>query len=139
MAALGLVAMLLMAFLPTIGRLAGTPEHGAHHLAALAATPSQHAGHGQGHAMHAGMQHHGMRHAPAPAAPLAPTEHPRSPHSGDCEYCPLLASLVGFAVPSLPPVPGGAATVPLPSPVAHCAGGVVVAGLGARGPPHHVS
>ena len=64
-----------------------------------------------------------------PAAPAAPA------HGGDCDYCPLLASLTP---PAAQPPLLLAAPAPMPAPAARAGQRhptAAVAGLGSRGPP----
>ena len=131
-AGLALVAMLLLALLPTAGRLAGVTEHGAVHVVAAAATVD-HAMHGM--SMH-GMHHPGAQHAAAGHSPAAPSQHPSAPRHEDCDYCPLVAGLAFLAVPMALPPASLDATPALPAPAASLRSALLVPGLGARGPPH---
>ena len=132
---LALLAALLLALLPTLGRLAqaSTASHttsiaqqaltalctmeGLKQVAlpVLAAT-----------SMHAHMQHD----APAPMP-----HHPQGDAGQDCDYCPLLASLVALAAIALGLWPHPASSLSLtaraPIRVAHRH----PPGLGSRGPP----
>ena len=128
MAGLALLAILLLALVPTLGRLAQASAAGsdaapswaamctARGLESLRLPPSA----------------HGLAHATGEAP-----SSPHSPHgsAGDCDYCPLLAATipVAIATPSIPPAaappalctsrPQPARTQPHPC------------GLGSRGPP----
>lgn len=117
---LALAAALLLALVPTAGRLVGDAADGH-------GKP----GHvdGKGHRGHAGHSHgsHGSRgDVPAPA--------PLQTH-GDCDYCPLLAAMAAWHVPyillaassrlPMPVTTGEAANLPWRHPC----------GLGSRGPP----
>lgn len=98
---LALAAVLALVFMPSLGRV----------VRVVAAQPQQQAQH-HDHAGMAGMHHdmagmHGMRRSPAQQGHGGPAV----PAEGDCEYCPILASLslpgtCVFAVPALA-WPGG--------------------------------
>lgn len=112
--ALALLAMLLLATVPTLGRLAGTASGEAGALVA----------HRMAHHMP-----HGMAHAEAPIAP------PHHQHDDDCAYCVLLGSAVpavplalAFSAPALPAfaMPSGRAPPQRALPRGR---------LGSRGPP----
>ena len=128
---LALLAMLLLAIVPTAGRIAG----GGHAMHAMPVATDAPAPVAHGDAHHA-MGHHGAAaHHAAPAPPIPVPPVPAAPHDGDCEYCPLLSGLVAFA---LPPVALDAidATVLVPAPPrATAPRDLLVPGLGARGPP----
>lgn len=120
--ALALLAALALAFVPSLGRIAGTGgaeqpvAHRVHHAASHAGAPHVQ----QAHAL-------GLLHARGQA-------HGGSPHAGDCAYCPLLASiaLAEAWMPRIAAVPAAAGTAREPS-ARHRRAGVL--GLGARGPP----
>lgn len=158
---LALLAVVLLATVPTLGRLAPTP------LRAGADSPAMHHVAAPAHDMSVPMHGMQMHHMPVhdmsmdrmhampmdeavmpqaqssghlpPAAPPANHDQagngPHAGHDGDCNYCPLLHSLLGalaiapFAMPegALPPpqVREVAATLPWHYPT----------GLGSRGPP----
>jgi hypothetical protein len=120
---LSLLAILLLAIVPTAGRMAGG-SHAMHAASVMADPPASHGAH---HAM----GHHGAGHH-APPAP--PAQAPSAPPDGDCEYCPLLAGLVAFA---LPPLALDAIDAPtrVPPVRAFAPRTLLVPGLGARGPP----
>jgi hypothetical protein len=112
-----LVAVLLLATLPTLGRL-WLPAHPASH------SPSHSMSMAHGHAMPAG---HDTR------DPLPPAHE----HAQDCAYCALLSDTVPptllAAAISQAPVPA-----PRPMPIASMPPAAVRgSGLGARGPPRH--
>ncbi len=108
---LALVAMLLLASLPTLGRLA-SPVHALAHAGSMA-----------GHAMPP-MPGHAPHGAPVPHE-----------HHEDCDYCVLLAGAVPtpMSVPVVAAAPPGVWVSTPPE------SGVIAApmgpGLGARGPP----
>ncbi|WP_161786899.1 DUF2946 family protein [Noviluteimonas dokdonensis] len=88
-------------------------------------------------AARAGEAHHGHQMAMAGAMHHAAPETPPPPHhgNGDCDYCPLLQSLVSPDVPSLAAV---ADTVPVAPAVVEAAAPPNFRhpnGLGSRGPP----
>ena len=141
---LALVAMLLLALLPTAGRLAGISGHASAHLVASAGL-GDHATHWQGmhgHGMHGQAMHgHGMhppvaQHAAAGHTPSAPSQHPSAPRHEDCDYCPLVAGLAFLALPTALPPASLDATQALPARAALLRSTLLVPGLGARGPPH---
>jgi len=126
-----LSAALLLLVLPTTGRMlhasaADAPgsvaQHGAHRGSSTP-QPGHHAH--RGHAVRDGDESGGQ----------AP--HPRPATGPDCDYCPLLASLVATArVPFAPQaIPAASASLTLPAtprlPWLH------PNGLGSRGPPLH--
>ena len=118
---LALAAVLALVFMPSLGRV----------VRVVAAQPQQQAQHHDHAGMHdmAGM--HGMHQPPAQEGHGGPA----IPADGDCEYCPILASLslpgaCVFAVPALAWLPRWSDTGSLAQP-----GRVVGTGLGARGPP----
>jgi hypothetical protein len=125
---LALAATLALVLVPALGRMAQAGH------AAMPAPSHEHAASHQmaSHDM-ASHAHHGASHAPA----STPTPTPRAPHHGgsDCDYCPLLLSLVASKAPTV--VAPAVAPSPAPMPV------VVVAalpyrhptGLRSRGPP----
>ncbi len=99
-----LMAALLLALLPATGRLLGAPSHAGE--SAGAAAIAQGVVPGPRHAAHAGLAthprpqphpHSGTGHdgsVGAPGLPAAPEDQPGHRGDGDCDYCPLLASLV---------------------------------------------
>lgn len=117
---LALVALLLLVALPTAGRLVHAAAAGGH-----AAHSVQHAAHGN----------HATHQAATPAGGRAPGQLRPAPGDADCDYCPLLASLLVAArvhflradaprTPALPTLPAAPRLAWLhPS------------GLGSRGPP----
>jgi len=122
---LALAAVLALAFMPSLSRVVRV-------VSAPQPRPAQH----HDHAGLAGM-HHDMASMPGMHHPPAQQGHggPAIPADGDCEYCPILASLSlpgvhVLAVPALawPPHWDHAGSLGQP-------GRNVVAGLGARGPP----
>ena len=115
MARLALVAILLLALVPTLGRIAQ-----ARTAAGADATPSW--------AALCTMQ--GLRTLASPALPPLPQE-----KSGDCAYCPLLATTVTPSVAAL-------SVPPIALPPALCTSNFEITratphpcGLGSRGPP----
>ncbi|HVI24594.1 MAG TPA: DUF2946 family protein [Xanthomonadaceae bacterium] len=132
---LALVAMLLLAAVPSLGRLAGAQSRSAPGI-----VPASHAMHAMPAVAHSG---HGMHHAAA-VQPSHRTDALHSPgkapsengHAGhDCAYCPLLSGLnAASSVPWLPRAPlqrapwavRVAANPPLAAPVP---------ALGGQGPP----
>lgn len=145
MARLALAAALLLAAVPTLGRLASQATQFAHSMRAEPKRPSTVDGlhHVDVAARHAGA-HHRVEHRahPRPAAAHQGSGHPDAPpqapheHGGpDCAYCPLLQSLLAAATwllwlrasavrAVLPPWPGST-----PRAFVH------PCGLGSRGPP----
>lgn len=117
---LALAAIMLMALVPSLGRLAGNgPAAGVAHAMHANGGHGSHAGHG------------------GPGTPAAPTvPQPGGAAHYDCGYCPLLAS----AVPPAPvhlTLPSGHHDARLPVRAAN----PLLAwrhpwGLGSRGPPH---
>jgi len=80
MARLALFAMLLLACLPTLGRLAGTSGEGsAGSVWAALCTMT------------------GLKYVEVPAGDLAPQPH-KPIHGEDCAYCPLLTAMAVFAL-----------------------------------------
>lgn len=127
---LALAAALALVFMPSLSRVmqvaAAQQQRQAqhHHAAAMDGMAAMHDMQG----MHAS---HGMQQAPAHDGHRMPA----TPAEGDCDYCPILASLSlpdihVLAVPALawPPHWDHAGSLGQP-------GRIVVAGLGARGPP----
>jgi hypothetical protein len=146
---LAFLAMALLCLMPTVGRLTAA-AHAAHATLATHATPAA------AHAMPARLvaaatpahDHHAMAmhdhqamqaraavqggEAPAPSAPG--NEHERH-GGGDCDYCPLLASLLTQAVFVAPPrVLHTEANAP-PFQAAGLRPAAMVPSLGSRGPP----
>ena len=127
MARLALVAMLLLATLPTFGRLLGASGDAAHESTQSAWTAMCTA---------AGLEHAALPVTRDPAAAVDQGGTPAAPHHGDdCAYCPLLASVV-FALATL------ALVLPQHLPSCLCTWHRVAAraiphpcGLGSRGPP----
>lgn len=121
MGRVGLAAMLLLVLVPTTARVV--------HATAAGNVPAQAQGHAHaGHAGAAAHVHHGGRERGDTRAAIG---------DPDCDYCPLLASLVaatGFAF-DVAHVPVGTAATAVPPaprlPWRH------PAGLGSRGPPQH--
>lgn len=125
---LALAATLALVFMPSLSRLVQA-------VAAQQPQPAQPHGHAGMHDM-AGMHHdmagmHGMHQPPAQEGHGGPA----MPAEGDCDYCPILASLSlpdihVLAVPALawPPHWDHAGSLGQP-------GRIAVTGLGARGPP----
>jgi hypothetical protein len=118
MRALSLAAVMLLALMPSVGRLqASRVDAGAHagwvELCTLA----------------------GLKLVKVEPAPPTAPDSGTPAHSGDCDYCPLLSALAtptappSMALASLPPVPAPAMRAPqreVPVPAI---------GLGSRGPP----
>lgn len=117
---LALLALLLLVSVPTASRLEHTAGHG--HAAVSAPGHGHHGHHGQ----HAATPRADGRAPPRPA-----------PGDADCDYCPLLSSLLAsVALPFSPHIaPRLAAALPWPAsprlPWLH------PSGLGSRGPPLH--
>jgi hypothetical protein len=117
---LALVAMLLLASVPTLGRLAASaaPVH-VHDGQAMAAMP-------------------GMAHADAAAhVPPAHPAHPAHQHDEDCAYCALLGATVPALVSALalpPSLPPEIAPSPWRAPSRRA---LPPGALGSRGPPAH--
>lgn len=121
---IGLAAALLLLAVPTAGRFVqatGHPHHAA--LAAATAGPDAHGPHRAAEA--ASGERADARIPPSPSDDAGP----------DCDYCPLLASLlVGFQAP--PPVQAAAgASEDRPTPAAPLRAWLHPNGLGSRGPP----
>ena len=117
---LALVATLALVLVPTLGRMAQAfdgpaPSHALSH----AHPPSHHAGHHM-----------------VPALPQAPMPAPMPHHGdGDCDYCPLLLSMVAPKPPAL--VAPAVTLQPAPKPVVASAPPPYAhpTGLLSRGPP----
>lgn len=134
-AALGLLAMLALALLPTIGRLA-SPAGAAHQ-----ATNDETTLAAENAALGAMCTVAGLRYDDAAAlalaealAPEAPPTTPAPRDHADCDYCPLAASTALPLVASLPAAMPSThvvrpARVSAPFPRRH------PSGLGSRGPP----
>ena len=121
-AAFALVAMLLLALVPAVGRLVEAGPAPAMAQAAAAA----HADHAS-HARHAG-------HAVHPDGAAA-AGHPMPHGADDCAYCPLLAGLqFALAIPCLAAVAPQRAPAPQWT-VPQRATGAPVPALGGQGPP----
>ncbi|MDQ3510799.1 MAG: DUF2946 family protein [Pseudomonadota bacterium] len=128
-APVALAAILLLALVPTAGRLVT----GAGQSATAAADSSEVAG--------AQVTAPDTNHA-AHAAAAGPSSSPRSPsgeHDGhDCAYCPLLTSTVSLQVPTIQ-LSALQAAVPVPSRALHERPAAArIPGLGSRGPPRLV-
>jgi len=120
-AALALVATLLLALVPTLGRVAGdgVPTR----IAFSASASAEPASAGPGHAI-----------APGGAHGTDPSPAPHRDHGGDCAYCPLLGSLLAPALATVPaPLPHGEHACPTGE--APAARDRHPCGLGSRGPP----
>lgn len=126
MGGVALAAMLLLAAVPTLGRLAGTDAAGAlaHAAAGHASAPAHAAGHDTG-------AHHARSGDRAPARRPVPFPH----HGGDCDYCPLLAALATPAPVALPPASGPVFRFAIAPPADPATRWRHPAGLGSRGPP----
>lgn len=160
MTPLALGAVLLLATVPTLGRMAAAapaPVAVASGTvpAALQATHDV-AGMSHGDMSHGGMSHGGMSdagrpampqragvamphaatHGAAPAMPARETGAPHAGHAPDCDYCPLLQSLLGARAVA----PATTPAIELPRPRFDSASAVLPwrhpSGLGSRGPPH---
>ena len=118
MARLALAAILLMAALPTVGRLLESRAP-AMHAAAMAICTTD------GLVMKA----HGLLHGDAPAPADGST------HGEDCAYCPLLAAMVPLVLAALLLLPLRAAIRLLPLRASPLRDVRLAHGLGARGPP----
>lgn len=115
---LALLALLLLVLVPTAGRLVDATADGAHawHGGHAGATPAD------PHAAHAARS--GGRETPRPA-----------PGDADCDYCPLLASLLGPATILLLAAAGPRAPAITPLRHAPRRAWLHPCGLGSRGPP----
>lgn len=124
-APLALAAILLLALVPTAGRLVA----GAEQPAALTAFQED------GSAQIATAEAHHGSHAPATSASSSPRS-PSGEHDGhDCDYCPLLTATVSLQVPS---ILLSALRTAVPVVAAATAGpraDALIPGLGSRGPP----
>jgi hypothetical protein len=117
MASLALVAMLLLACLPTLGRLAAPSADGdgSSVWAALCTMT-------------------GLKYVEVPNADPAPPPH-KPLHGEDCAYCPLLTAVAVFALwlaLAWPRLSAPARSHPLPAPRPRS---FHPCGLGSRGPP----
>lgn len=129
MAGLAFLAILLLALVPTLGRLAQASAAAGDAAPSWAAMCTA-----RGlESIRLPAATHGIAHD----AVHATGEAPAAPHGsvGDCDYCPLLATAIPVvvAMPSVPPGPPAAAlctsrTLPLRAQPHPC-------GLGSRGPP----
>lgn len=125
-----MAAVILLLVLPTAGRMLQAPgadasvtapgHAGRDHLAPQAA----HAHHGRHATQAAG-------HGEQPVLPPVPVDGP------DCDYCPLLASLVAVAQPGFALPGGAAASAVFPARAAPRLPWLHPNGLGSRGPPLH--
>lgn len=109
---LALVATFALLLVPVAGRL-----HQAHHAA-------------QAHHVHAMSAMAGAMHHEAPSVPAAPHH-----GDGDCDYCPLLQSMVGAKAPVLVGVAALAPVAPAQVDAAAPPHFRHPNGLGSRGPP----
>jgi hypothetical protein len=120
MARLALLAILLLALVPTLGRIAQARAADADDAPSWAALCT--------------MQ--GLQRVQLPATNDAPRQLPSAPQgSGDCAYCPLLAAvavptIVAVSVPAALPSPALCTSAP-----AVTRSGPHPCGLGSRGPP----
>ena len=154
MARLALVAALLLATVPTLGRLASQATQFAHSMRAEPQGPStvdglrvevatrhvdahhvveheaqeQHAHEHHAHAQHATAHH-------ASGDPDAPSQVPHEHGGPDCAYCPLLLSLLAAATSLLWLRASAVRAVLLPWPGSGPRAFVHPCGLGSRGPP----
>jgi hypothetical protein len=121
MARMALFAVLLLALVPTLGRLAQARDAG------FAPAPSW--------AMLCTAR--GMESMLLPGGAHGRGEAPASPHgAGDCDYCPLLATALPVAVAPLSVPPAAAPSPALCTSLAPPARGEPhPCGLGSRGPP----
>jgi hypothetical protein len=151
---LALLAIVLLATLPTVGRMLSTeapaPQPVAtpqamHHMPGMAHDMA-----GMTHAGHAAMMH-SMHHMPAgepslgdakatSGEPVARHQHSGDQHSGhgegDCDYCPLLHSLLAMPGVALLTTPEAALPAPQFRMLAAALPWHYPSGLGSRGPPH---
>jgi len=126
---LALAAILLLALVPTLGRLAQAREAAAHATPWWAAMCTA-------RGLQPVLLAPGVREAGAIAV-TTPAPPPPSPHDAgsDCDYCPLLATALPVALPP-PSVPPAALPPALCTPVAQVAHAQPhPCGLGSRGPP----
>ncbi len=118
MARLALCAMLLLACLPTLGRLAGTSSGDGSAGSVWAALCTM----------------TGLKYVEVPASDPSPQPH-KPIHGEDCAYCPLLAALAVFAMwlaMAWPQRRANSRVAELPAPLFdRCH----PCGLGSRGPP----
>ncbi len=115
-----LLAVLLLATLPTLGRLHAAPTSGTHTARVALCTVE-------------GLRSVQLGLAPShdTPAPVAPERHQHD----DCAYCPLLAGLAQLSVaPVLQLLAPDAGTQPRVQPATDIAA-IADTGLGARGPP----
>jgi hypothetical protein len=127
---LALLAALLLATVPTLGRLLGPAAAVPAPVHAMAMSMAMH--HGTAHAMET--MAHGAPHGHAPAG--APHSGHGHEHDGDCAYCPLLGSVLAAQTLALdvppPVIPRHAVRTEAAAPrIARLRGN-----LGSRGPPH---
>ncbi|MGY1529353.1 DUF2946 family protein [Luteimonas sp. A649] len=125
-----MTAVMLLLVLPTAGRMLQAPG------AAASVIVSGHAGsdHVAPGAAHAHHGHHATQVAgdgERPVLPPGPVDGP------DCDYCPLLASLVAVAQPGFVLPRGSTAWAVFPAYAAPRLPWFHPSGLGSRGPPLH--
>src|SRR5690554_1761377 len=128
---IGLSAALLLLLLPTTGRILQVQASDA------GGGIAQHDARGNTGAPQAGHHaHHGNHAAPGIEDRGATPPDPRAAAAADCDYCPLLASLVAIAAP-LAPLSVPAARVSPSVPATPRRAWLHLNGLGSRGPPLH--
>lgn len=145
---LALVGLVLLSTVPTLGRIASAAPaastgavqgtmHATHDMAgnmsdADMASMPMHAG----MSMHHAAMPHGSGHDAKATMPTREAADPHAGHAVDCDYCPLLQSLLGALAVALLAMPA----IDLPRPRFDPASAILPwhhpYGLGSRGPPH---
>lgn len=115
-----LLAILLLATLPTLGRLQATPMPGMHAVGTTAMCTVD-----------------GLRTLRSDLSQGQDAMHPVAPahQHDDCAYCPLLAGLAQLPVPPMPYLPPPEAAAQSQVRSATHVTSIADTGLGARGPP----
>jgi hypothetical protein len=126
-ARLALLAALLLAVVPTVGRLLGTsaPVSAPHSIAMQMPMA-------MGHGMHDAMAR--TADASHPSAPT-PSPHSGHDHDGDCAYCPLLGAMLATQALALDLPPAAAPRQPVQRAPATPRFAQPRSTLGSRGPP----
>jgi len=119
MGRMALLAILLLALVPTAGRIAQAQASGHQAVSSWAELCTA----------------QGLRKVLLPAPHETPVPSP-APHAGaDCEYCPLLAAVVAPAVATVAVPPQALPPALCTSPDSTVRSGPHPCGLGSRGPP----